>query len=230
MLTTDTTGTGTGTSTSPMDVSKSRIERSEGSSPVGSPPELDTSMSIASSCSSDIASDLSLQSDDITPINRISQVLTVLDVPESISSTDNSGSKVTLYKISMESNDICFHLPSTCVWRTFSEFVWLRRRLESGCSFIRKAVPDLPTRTLLNLFDRDFAEKRMIGLKEFLNKVIEERSFLSDAAVHLFLQSNLSVEEIQAWLDRKVDGTVLELIHRGKDLVMQDNSSCVHEV
>lgn len=72
MLTTDTTGTGT--STSPMDVSKSRIERSEGSSPVGSPPELDTSMSIASSCSSDIASDLSLQSDDITPINRISQV------------------------------------------------------------------------------------------------------------------------------------------------------------
>lgn len=74
MLTTDTTGTGTGTSTSPMDVSKSRIERSEGSSPVGSPPELDTSMSIASSCSSDIASDLSLQSDDITPINRISQV------------------------------------------------------------------------------------------------------------------------------------------------------------
>ncbi|XP_041458792.1 sorting nexin-12-like [Lytechinus variegatus] len=225
-------GSGAGsTPTTPVDISNSEMEQgqSEGNgSPVGSP-ELDTSMSLASSSccsgsSSDIASDSSLHFNDLPvhPVNRISQVQTILEVSEMISSTDSMGSKVTLYKISIESNDICFHLPSSCVWRTYAEFVWLRKRLESGCSFIRKAVPELPSRTLLNLFDKDFAEKRKIGLEDFLNKVLMERSFLSDAAVHLFLQSNLSTDEIQAWLDRKADGTILELIHRGKDIVMQD--------
>ena len=53
--------------------------------------------------------------------------------------------------------------------------------------------------------------------------MVKDRSFLSDAALHLFLQSNLSVEKIQAWLDNKMEDSVYDLIQRGKDLVLPDD-------
>lgn len=242
---------GTISSSPPVDISESESEsesrmdqsQSAGSSPVGSPLELDKSMSLTSSCGgyseidTDIVSSSSLQSsistDDTNPnlaLNRISQVGTLVEVPEMISSTDSMGSKVTLYKISLESNDICFHLPSSCVWRTYSEFVWLKRRLDSNRSLIGRTLPDLPSRNLLNLFDKDFAEKRRVGLQEFLTKMVEDRSCLSDSAVHLFLQSELSTNEIQAWLERKLDNTVLELIRRGKELFTEDHNASIKAV
>lgn len=190
-----------------------------------------TSTSSSMSEDSGMVSDLSVQSstsssncENETSISRITEVKTKVTVAETISSTDNSGSKVTLFKVDLESNNICFHLPSSCVWRPYSEFAWLRKRLVSSCSFTRKSsIPYLPSRNLLNLFDKDFDVRRKEGLQLFLEEVVEDRSFMSDAALHLFLQSNLSTEEIQAWLDKKVDDPVIELIQRGKELVTQNN-------
>ncbi|XP_072174021.1 uncharacterized protein [Diadema setosum] len=204
-------------STMDFDVSTS-ISRSSSSS-IGTADDLETSATIGNNS----LSSSHLRSTDSQQSQGNIQTETVVEVSEMITATDSSGFKSTMYKVVIESTSISFHLPSSCVWRTYSDFAWLRRRLVSSSSLIKRKIPDLPSRNLLNLFDKDFAETRRAGLKEFLEKVVAERSFLSDAAVHLFLQSTLHVEEIQAWLDRKVDDPVSELVQRGKELVTNGN-------
>ncbi|XP_071493151.1 uncharacterized protein [Diadema antillarum] len=205
-------------STMDFDVSTSTSISRSSSSSIGTADDLENS---ATTGNISLSSSHSRSTDSQSQGNIKTE--TVVQVSEMITATDSSGFKSTMYKVVIESTSISFHLPSSCVWRTYSDFVWLRRRLVSSCSLIRRKIPDLPSRNLLNLFDKDFAETRRAGLQEFLEKVVAERSFLSDAAVHLFLQSTLHVEEIQAWLDRKVDDPVSELVQRGKELVTNGN-------
>jgi hypothetical protein len=49
-------------------------------------------------------------------------------------------------------------------------------------------------------FDPKVIEERRYGLGKFIQRVMRSSELLSDAALHLFLQSSLSVEEIEAKL------------------------------
>ncbi|NXY51496.1 SNX11 protein, partial [Ceuthmochares aereus] len=74
-------------------------------------------------------------------------------------------------------------------------------------------VPDLPGKSTFFVGSTDeFIEKRRQGLQQFLEKVVQNVVLLSDSRLHLFLQSQLSVPEIEACVQGQGSQTVTEAI------------------
>ncbi|NXI49687.1 SNX11 protein, partial [Chloroceryle aenea] len=62
-----------------------------------------------------------------------------------------------------------------------------------------RPVPELPGKSTFFVGSTDeFVEKRRQGLQQFLEKVVQNVVLLSDSRLHLFLQSQLSVPELEA--------------------------------
>ncbi|XP_074653297.1 uncharacterized protein LOC141907526 isoform X2 [Tubulanus polymorphus] len=103
--------------------------------------------------------------------------------------------KFTTYEIVIETSNIAFSLSKSSVRRRYSEFVWLRHHLSHSHAVM---APSLPKKTFFSTrFNKSVITERMTGLKMFIDKVVTEVSYLSDSVVHLFLQSSLSVENIE---------------------------------
>ncbi|KAG8442983.1 hypothetical protein GDO86_011706 [Hymenochirus boettgeri] len=117
------------------------------------------------------------------------------------------------YEICICTNSMCFTLKTSCVRRRFREFVWLRQKLQNNDVLIN--LPELPPRiAFFKLNNRHNVEQRVCGLQEFLKKVMQCPVLLSDSLLHLFLQTQLSTEEIEACASGQTKYSVSEAIHK----------------
>ncbi|XP_074051631.1 sorting nexin-10 isoform X2 [Macrotis lagotis] len=117
------------------------------------------------------------------------------------------------YEICIHTNSMCFTMKTSCVRRRFREFVWLRQRLQNNALLIQ--LPELPSKNLFfNINNRQHVDQRRQGLEEFLRKILQNALLLSDSRLHLFLQSHLSSEDIEACVSGQTSYSVTEAIHK----------------
>ncbi|XP_072268602.1 sorting nexin-10 isoform X2 [Pyxicephalus adspersus] len=117
------------------------------------------------------------------------------------------------YEICIHTNSMCFTMKTSRVRRRFREFVWLRQKLQSNAVLID--LPELPPKTpFFNINKTQNVEQRIRGLQEFLNKVVQCPLLLSDSRLHLFLQTQLTPEEIEACASGQTKYSVAEAIHK----------------
>lgn len=116
------------------------------------------------------------------------------------------------YKIFLHTNSKAFTAKTSCVRRRYREFVWLRKQLQRNAGLV--PVPELPGKSTFFGSSDEFIEKRRQGLQHFLEKVLQSVVLLSDSQLHLFLQSQLSVPEIEACVQGQSRTTVSEAILR----------------
>ncbi|KAJ7987570.1 hypothetical protein DPEC_G00327850 [Dallia pectoralis] len=98
------------------------------------------------------------------------------------------------FKIFLHTNSKAFTAKTSCVRRRYSEFVWLKKRLQKNTGLV--LVPDLPGKSFFSFSNEDFLENRRKGLQSFLDKVCSMTVCLSDSQLHLFLQTQLPVGHI----------------------------------
>ncbi|XP_040208831.1 sorting nexin-10 [Rana temporaria] len=117
------------------------------------------------------------------------------------------------YEICIHTNSMCFTMKTSRVRRRFREFVWLRQKLQSNAVLIE--LPELPPKTpFFNISNAQTVEQRIRGLQEFLNKVVQCSLLLSDSRLHLFLQTQLTPEEIEACVSGQTKYSVADAIHK----------------
>ncbi|XP_053426602.1 sorting nexin-11 isoform X2 [Nycticebus coucang] len=109
-----------------------------------------------------------------------------------------------------ETNSKAFTAKTSCVRRRYREFVWLRKQLQRNAGLV--PVPELPGKSTFFGSSDEFIEKRRQGLQHFLEKVLQSVVLLSDSQLHLFLQSQLSVPEIEACVQGRSSVTVSDAI------------------
>ncbi|XP_012621476.1 sorting nexin-11 isoform X2 [Microcebus murinus] len=109
-----------------------------------------------------------------------------------------------------ETNSKAFTAKTSCVRRRYREFVWLRKQLQRNAGLV--PVPELPGKSTFFGSSDEFIEKRRQGLQHFLEKVLQSVVLLSDSQLHLFLQSQLSVPEIEACVQGRSSMTVSDAI------------------
>ncbi|XP_014689353.1 sorting nexin-11 isoform X1 [Equus asinus] len=115
-------------------------------------------------------------------------------------------------RASGETNSKAFTAKTSCVRRRYREFVWLRKQLQRNAGLV--PVPELPGKSTFFGNSDEFIEKRRQGLQHFLEKVLQSVVLLSDSQLHLFLQSQLSVPEIEACVQGRSPMTVSDAILR----------------
>ncbi|XP_053368075.1 sorting nexin-11 [Clarias gariepinus] len=114
------------------------------------------------------------------------------------------------FKIFLHTNSKAFTAKTSCVRRRYSEFVWLKRKLQKNAGLV--PVPDLPGKSVLHFNNTDFIERRRKGLQSFLDKVVHMTVCLSDSQLHLFLQTQLPVGHIQDCVKGHTPYSVTEAI------------------
>ncbi|XP_031550166.1 sorting nexin-10-like [Actinia tenebrosa] len=122
------------------------------------------------------------------------------------------------YEIQIDTNNIAFSRKNSSVRRRYSDFIWLRNKLcttEINGFASEFVVPNLPPKRLFGRFEPKFVHSRMQGLKDFLHKVLNRRKYLSFVGLHLFLQTELSVQKIEDYINGnfKENYTVEELVN-----------------
>ncbi|KAM4033437.1 sorting nexin-11 [Anomaloglossus baeobatrachus] len=101
------------------------------------------------------------------------------------------------YKIFLHTNSKAFTAKTSCVRRRYREFAWLRKQIQNYAGLV--PVPALPGKLPFRIgCADDFIEKRRQGLQQFLEQTVQSMVLLSDSQLHLFLQSQLSVGDIEA--------------------------------
>nr|XP_057924427.1 sorting nexin-11 isoform X1 [Doryrhamphus excisus]XP_057924428.1 sorting nexin-11 isoform X1 [Doryrhamphus excisus] len=114
------------------------------------------------------------------------------------------------YKIFLHTNSKAFTAKTSCVRRRYSEFVWLKKKLQKNAGLV--PVPDLPGKSFFSFSNEDFLERRRHGLQVFLDKVVNMTVCLSDSQLHLFLQTQLPVGHILDCVQGHTPYTVTDAI------------------
>uniref|UniRef100_A0A8C6TSK9 Sorting nexin 11 n=1 Tax=Neogobius melanostomus TaxID=47308 RepID=A0A8C6TSK9_9GOBI len=114
------------------------------------------------------------------------------------------------YKLFLHTNSKAFTAKTSCVRRRYSEFVWLKKKLQKNSGLV--PVPDLPGKSLFSFGNDDFLERRRKGLQHFLDKVVHMTVCLSDSQLHLFLQTQLPVRHIEDCVQGHTPYTVTDAI------------------
>nr|CAB3262965.1 uncharacterized protein LOC100185888 [Phallusia mammillata] len=122
-----------------------------------------------------------------------------------INNTHEDG-RFTTYEVTLQTNSPSFAVKHSTVERRYSDFVWLRRALARTTDV---KPPSLPIGRIFGLFTSSFLEERQKVLTEFMRQVVQETLFLSNTALHLFLQTNLKRPQMDAILkDAKRRGSM----------------------
>ncbi|XP_060906782.1 sorting nexin-10B isoform X1 [Labrus mixtus] len=142
------------------------------------------------------------------------------------------------YEICLHTDSVCFTKKVSSVRRRFSEFVWLRQKLQEN-SMLMVQLPELPPKNpFFSLNNAQQITDRMKGLQKFLEQALQSPLLLSDSLLHLFLQSQLSVSKMQACAAGRTHYSVAQAVkHCGlrrfhseedlkKDLSMSCDSDC----
>ncbi|KAF4088214.1 hypothetical protein AMELA_G00080770 [Ameiurus melas] len=118
------------------------------------------------------------------------------------------------YEICIHTNSLAFNKKNSCVRRRYSEFVWLRQKLQEN-ALLAMNLPELPPKNpFFSLNNARQITARMEGLRHFLEEIMRNPVLLSDSCLHLFLQSQLSVRNIEACAEGRRNYTVTEAIQR----------------
>ncbi|KAE8288707.1 Sorting nexin-10A [Larimichthys crocea] len=138
------------------------------------------------------------------------------------------------YEICLHTDSVCFTKKISSVRRRFSEFVWLRQKLQAN-SMLMVQLPELPPKNpFFSLNNAQQITERMKGLQRFLEQILQNPLLLSDSCLHLFLQSQLSVSKMQACAAGKTHFSVAQAVqccglrrfHSEEDLQKDLNMSC----
>ncbi|KAF4526146.1 hypothetical protein B566_EDAN012457 [Ephemera danica] len=134
-----------------------------------------------------------------------------ISVREPVSFSPNPFSSYTNFTIYVETSHPAFSVSRSAARRRFSEFRWLRRQLWRHHP--HRKPPELPPAGVLkwNKFDDAFLEERRAGLQTFLREVVCVPTYLGERVLHLFLQTELSIKDIEANLMGLRDDSVSEL-------------------
>ncbi|KAJ8273889.1 hypothetical protein GJAV_G00106620 [Gymnothorax javanicus] len=117
------------------------------------------------------------------------------------------------YEIRLHTNSMYFRRKASCVRRRFSEFVWLRQKLQHNA--VLMDLPKLPPSSpFFSLRNPLHLKQRMEGLQHFLEIVLQTPLLLSDSCLHLFLQSDLSVSKMEACASGRTRYSVAQAIQR----------------
>ncbi|XP_052467278.1 uncharacterized protein LOC128025202 isoform X3 [Carassius gibelio] len=124
----------------------------------------------------------------------------------------NEGSWISYvdFRIFLHTNSKAFTAKTSCVRRRYSEFVWLKKKLQKNAGLV--PVPDLPKKSFFSFINDEFIERRRKGLQSFLDKVLHMTVCLSDSQLHLFLQTQLPVKHIEDCVQGHTPYTVTEAI------------------
>uniref|UniRef100_A0A8C2FH72 Sorting nexin 11 n=1 Tax=Cyprinus carpio TaxID=7962 RepID=A0A8C2FH72_CYPCA len=124
----------------------------------------------------------------------------------------NEGSWISYvdFRIFLHTNSKAFTAKTSCVRRRYSEFVWLKKKLQKNAGLV--PVPDLPKKSFFSFINDEFIERRRKGLQSFLDKVVHMTVCLSDSQLHLFLQTQLPVKHIEDCVQGHTPYTVTEAI------------------
>lgn len=117
-----------------------------------------------------------------------------------------SRSKFVDYEIKIETNNKAFFSKCSCVRRRYSDFCWLRAKLSStDISGLggETSIPTLPPKSYFSRFDKDVIDSRQEGLQHFLSEIFKVNNYLSFTGLHLFLQTQLPIQEIEGFLEGK---------------------------
>ncbi|XP_072317415.1 sorting nexin-10B [Eucyclogobius newberryi] len=118
------------------------------------------------------------------------------------------------YEICLHTNSVCFTKKISSVRRRYSEFVWLREKLEAN-SLLMIKLPDLPPKNpFFSLNNARQITERMRGLQKFLEQILQSPLLLSDSCLHLFLQSQLSVAKMEACATGRTPFSVTQAVQR----------------
>ncbi|XP_038847162.1 uncharacterized protein LOC120046201 isoform X1 [Salvelinus namaycush] len=131
-------------------------------------------------------------------------------VQDPLVQNDGSWNSYVDFKIFLHTNSKAFTAKTSCVRRRYSEFVWLKKRMQKNTGLV--PVPDLPSKPFFSSSGEDFLEKRRKGLQSFLDKVCSMTVCLSDSQLHLFLQTQLPVGHILDCVQGHTPYTVTEAI------------------
>uniref|UniRef100_A0A4W5PPV3 Sorting nexin 11 n=1 Tax=Hucho hucho TaxID=62062 RepID=A0A4W5PPV3_9TELE len=131
-------------------------------------------------------------------------------VQDPVVQNDGSWNSYVDFKIFLHTNSKAFTAKTSCVRRRYSEFVWLKKRMQKNTGLV--PVPDLPSKHFFSSSGEDFLEKRRKGLQSFLDKVCSMTVCLSDSQLHLFLQTQLPVGHILDCVQGHTPYTVTEAI------------------
>merc|ERR1712226_1121574 len=119
-----------------------------------------------------------------------------------------SGQDVYLVKLTTAHHAFSLHGSVTC--RTLADFYWLQKTLAAHHPY--QSVPSLPLRPFVHLTSPARVAARLAA---FLAAVLGQREYLCDKALHLLLQTSLSVQRIQ----RNLEGLVDDDVHQPDHLV-----------
>ncbi|XP_041844335.1 sorting nexin-10B [Melanotaenia boesemani] len=120
------------------------------------------------------------------------------------------------YEICLHTDSVCFTKKISSVRRRYSEFVWLRQKLQAN-SMLMVQLPELPPKNpFFSLNNAQQITERMKGLQKFLEQILQSPLLLSDSCLHLFLQSQLSVSNIEACVAGRTTYSVAQAVqHSG---------------
>ncbi|XP_022624198.1 sorting nexin-10B-like isoform X1 [Seriola dumerili] len=118
------------------------------------------------------------------------------------------------YEICLHTDSVCFNKKISSVRRRYSEFVWLRQKLQAN-SMLMVQLPELPPKNpFFSLNNAQQITERMKGLQKFLEQILQSPLLLSDSCLHLFLQSELSVSKIEACAAGRTHYSVVQAVQR----------------
>ncbi|XP_033958508.1 sorting nexin-10B [Pseudochaenichthys georgianus] len=138
------------------------------------------------------------------------------------------------YEICLHSNSVHFTKKISIVRRRYSEFVWLRQKLQANSQLMLK-LPELPPKNpFFSLNNAQQITERMKGLQKFLEQAVQSPVLLSDSCLHLFLQSQLSTSKMEACAAGRTRYTVAQAVqccglrrfHSEEDLTKNLSMSC----
>ncbi|XP_039974143.1 sorting nexin-10B [Xiphias gladius] len=118
------------------------------------------------------------------------------------------------YEICLHTDSVYFTKKTSSVRRRYSEFVWLRQKLQAN-SLLMIQLPELPPKNpFFSLNNAQQITERMKGLQKFLEQILQSPLLLSDSCLHLFLQSELSVSKIEACAAGRTHYSVAQAVQR----------------
>ncbi|XP_058504609.1 sorting nexin-10B isoform X1 [Solea solea] len=118
------------------------------------------------------------------------------------------------YEICLHTDSVCFNKKISRVRRRYSEFVWLRQKLQANSQLMLQ-LPELPPKNpFFSLNNAQQITERMKGLQNFLTQILQSPMLLSDSCLHLFLQSELRVSRIEACAAGRTHFSVTQAVQR----------------
>lgn len=121
--------------------------------------------------------------------------------------------KFTSFEVAIQTRNPAFSSSCSRTRRHYTEFCWLRKRLKNHHPL--KTPPKLPSKkNNLERSDPQFLVQRMKELEDWLYDIVDTTLYLSDTSVHLFLQTQLSCDQIDQYLSGKLSESEKEKAER----------------